>query len=80
MRVKYESTPIKHLAIQCPECQNWFHSQDICNKTISYSYELDFMDCLFPKCGCDFKGKAVVEECCSPTVYKDTLEKKIEWR
>jgi len=53
MRVKYESTPIKHLAIQCPECQNWFHSQDICNKTISYSYELDFMDCLFPKCGCD---------------------------
>jgi len=40
IRVEYELTPIRHLAVQCPECKSWFKQGDICLDYISYSYQM----------------------------------------
>ena len=29
VRVEYESTPIRHIAVQCPKCGKWFKGWDI---------------------------------------------------
>ena len=31
VRVEYESTPIRHIAVQCPYCSKWFNGRDIFN-------------------------------------------------
>lgn len=79
VRVEFESTPVRHLAVQCPECTNWFYGYDVCNNEIRYEHQLSFMDCSCPKCGHDFEGTASVEECGHPEVYRDILKKKTEW-
>lgn len=76
VRVEFDPAPIRHLAVQCPECTNWFHNYDICNKEMHYEYELYNMDCTCPKCGHDFEGMASVEECGHPEVYRDVLKKE----
>lgn len=79
VRAEFESTPIRHLAIECPSCKNWFYGWDISKKDVRYDYELYFLDCSCPKCGFDFEGSAEVKECDSEEVYKGVLKKKEEW-
>ena len=81
VRVEYELTPVRHLAIQCPECQSWFEQDDIVCYHISYSYEMSSNFCNCPKCETYFKLRNVnIEECnSSKEVYKDILSKKVIW-
>ena len=79
MRVEFESTPVRHLAIQCPECKNWFYGYDISDSEARYKYQLQFMICSCPKCSHDFECMDVnIEECGHPEVYRGVLKKKIE--
>lgn len=33
LKVEFESCPVRHLAIQCPDCNKWFHQADVTLKT-----------------------------------------------
>ena len=81
IRVEYELTPIRHLAVQCPECKSWFKQGDICLDYISYSYQLFSTQYACPKCNFDFKAYDInIEECSnSKEVYRDVSKKKVIW-
>lgn len=85
IRVEFEPTPIRHLAIQCPNCQNWFADYDICENNIDIKdkYDLYFLECRCPKCHHFFENKnhesLNIIECGHKEVYKNVLKKKIEW-
>ena len=80
IKVEFEPRQIRHLAIECPECKNWFNSYDICDEDIRYNYQLSYNNCECPKCGCLFKtNNNNIQECSYEEVYKDVLEKKVEW-
>lgn len=55
IRVEYECNPIRHLALQCPYCNNWFQGDDIYNELVSYNYQLYELNCECPKCYSSFK-------------------------
>lgn len=81
IRLEYELTPIRHLAVQCPECKSWFKQGDICLDYISYSYQLFSTQYTCPKCNFDFKAYDInIEECFnSKEVYRDVSKKKVIW-
>lgn len=59
VRVEYELTPIRYLVIECPNCKNWFHQNDIVDDHVSYSYEMSSTECNCPKCETYFKLRNV---------------------
>lgn len=82
MKVEYESTPIRHLAVQCPYCKNWFMGYDIFEDSPSYSYELTNARCHCPKCGSDFvtdSESEISEDVSFPEFYDSCLKKKTIW-
>lgn len=42
IRVEYEATPIRHIAIQCPYCKKWFRGEDLISKGewLDYDYKI----------------------------------------
>lgn len=87
IRVVYESTPIRHIAVKCPKCEKWFDGRDITHDKLSYSYEVYFAQFECPVCGKIFGGDECrdfsnvnIEEVGSATeCYKDCLRKKEIW-
>ena len=79
VRVEFDPIPIRHLAIQCPKCNNWFYDFDICKYEIRYNYQLYNIHCSCPKCDYDFEGATNIQECGHPEVYENVLGKKVEW-
>ena len=79
VRVEYESTPIRHIAVQCPSCENWFYGNDITNDNLWYGYEIGFAKFTCPVCGEEFSGKHSEEEVSYPAVYDECLTKKEVW-
>lgn len=84
VRVEYESKPVRHIAVQCPECRKWFHGFDITDKSISDEYDIYLAEFCCPICGkvfgeFDHRDHATIEEVGYPDVYKDCLKKKEVW-
>lgn len=89
VRVEYEATPIRHIAVQCPECEKWFRGWDIVKGERAFDvlrYESDINWATFecPVCGMEFGGlqhreKVDVKEVSYPEVYDGCLEKKEVW-
>jgi hypothetical protein len=88
VRVEYESTPIRHIAVQCPHCNKWFDGRDIFNgdwlKGLRYSYEINWATFTCPLCETEFGGlqhndKPNIVETSYPEVYKDCLQRKEVW-
>ena len=55
VRVEYESTPIRHIAVQCPKCGKWFHGWDIVKEerafdVLRYVGEKSKSQCESPQC------------------------------
>lgn len=50
MRIEYELTPIRHMAIQCPFCHNWFHGSDCTDSWIEFGYQLQYTVFTCPMC------------------------------
>ena len=83
MKVEYESTPIRHLAVQCPDCENWFFGYDIFKDDCQYDYQLRGSECHCPKCGSEFKVdfESNIEESNEfPEFYDKCLRQKITWQ
>ena len=82
VRVEFECTPIRHIAVQCPKCENWFRGLDILEcGTLRFAYDINYAIFKCPLCEKEFGSiahgdKPVVEEFSHPDVYKGILEKK----
>ena len=82
IKVEYEATPIRHLAVQCPDCNNWFRGSDITKERCIYASELRGAECHCPKCGSEFKTayESNIEENSEfPEFYDKCLRKKVTW-
>ena len=78
-RVEYESTPIRHMSIQCPECKKWFWAYDIAKERPYYSYQISNTQCKCPICsyGFNIAGCYDIEEMGYSDIKKDVLEKNV---
>lgn len=89
VRVEYEPIPIRHIAVQCPECKNWFHGMNITDDDLFYSYQIDMASYCCPVCHTTFgrsdwnnfkgKDKPNIEEVSYPDVYEGCLKQKVIW-
>ena len=85
VRVEYESTPIRHIAVQCPNCKKWFRGWEITEDDLRYAYEINFAVFKCPVCETEFGGlqhadKPNIEEVGHPAVYDGCLQKKEVWQ
>lgn len=86
VRVEYEPTPIRHIAVQCPNCEKWFRGRDITTDRLNYQYQIYSAQFECPACGHIFGADAynnyatlkIVERGCDE-VYKGCLVKKEVW-
>lgn len=86
VRVTYEPTPIRHIAVQCPRCEKWFNGKDITKDKLEYDYQLYHAQFNCPACGKIFGADAYnnyatlyIEEMSYPEIYKDCLQRKEVW-
>lgn len=89
VRVEYESTPIRHIAVQCPKCGKWFKGCDIVKgervfDVLRYEHDINWAEFECHVCGAEFGGlqhndKASIEEVGYPEVYDGCLERKETW-
>lgn len=95
MRVEFDPAPIRHVAIQCPHCNRWFHGSDVApeGEWLSYDYQLETTTFTCPVCNKTFgrdyspsfsgfcsKVEFNIKEVGSAEeCYKDCLQKKVTW-
>lgn len=89
VRVEYEGTPIRHIAVQCPKCEKWFHGWDIVKgrdpyNALGYAHDIHWAEFECPVCGAEFGGLQhndgpSIVEVGHPEVYEGCLEKKEVW-
>ena len=87
IRVEYDPTPIRHIAVQCPCCDKWFYGEDIVDggfDYLKYDYQIYFATFTCPVCGKEFGGnqnatKVHIEESSYPEVYDGCLTRKEIW-
>jgi len=88
VRVEYHPTPIRHIAVQCPECEKWFVGQHITDDKLVYDNQIFNAQFECPICGEIFGGKFLengmenlhVEKCSSiHEVYHECYLKKEIW-
>lgn len=82
VKVEYESTPIRHLAIECPSCHAWFAGWDIVKGDCSYEDDLYGAHCECPKCGHQFRityDSNIEQSNEFPKFYEQCLKKKVMW-
>lgn len=90
VRVEYESTPIRHIAVQCPKCQKWFCGWDIVKgerafDNLRYEHDIRWVEFECPVCGEEFGGmhnreQIIIQEVGSAEeCYKNCLNKKEVW-
>lgn len=85
VRVEYECTPIRHIAVQCPDCKNWFRGWEITKDELRYSSDVNYAVFTCPVCEKEFGGiqhadAPNIEEVGYPKVYEECLEKKVTWQ
>ena len=87
VKVEYEATPIRHIAVQCPECERWYNGREITAHKLSFGYQIYHAQFICPVCGhvfganeCGDYANVNITECGSSTeVYKDCLHRKEVW-
>lgn len=87
VKAEFERTPIRHIAVQCPHCQKWFHGLDIVKgkdplEELRYKEYIAWAVFKCPVCNQEFGGiqnrdKPNIEETAYPDVYEGCLEKKV---
>lgn len=84
IRVEYEPTPIRHIAVECPKCKKWFRGNDISDIHISNDGDLYFAHFTCPVCHSGFDKRSSVlnniTEIDYPKVYEGCLEKEEVWK
>lgn len=81
VKVEYEETPIRHIAVECPECGNWFYGNDITDDNLTYIYNVRRAVFHCPVCHNTFdsleSGGLDIQEESYPDVYNSCLHKKV---
>lgn len=84
-RAEFEDTPIRHLAVQCPKCNNWFKAYDVTlypNNAINSVYDIYGAEFECPVCQDTYEVDNTdfsIVECSYHEVYKNCITKKIGW-
>lgn len=84
IRVEYEATPIRHIAVQCPQCERWYDARDITPHALSYDGDIYHAQFNCPVCGkifgadeCQGYANVKIQSCsCSTEVYAGCLRRK----
>ena len=88
VRVEFEPRLVRHVAVQCPVCQNWFHGRDISNDDLDDEIDLEYGRFECPVCDYQFgyhpeptrRHQMEIIECGSEDeVYHGCLHKKEVW-
>lgn len=91
VRVEYEATPIRHIAVQCDKCGSWFNGLDVTESVLTHAHHILFARFHCPVCDCAFgfdgnydaflgAHNVQIQECdSSEEVYKDCKRKKTTW-
>lgn len=89
VRVEYDPTPIRHLAVQCPKCTSWFNGWEVMRgkdfRNLRFNHDIYYKIFVCPKCEIEFGGIHNGEEIDIQEVdsaeecYKDCLHKKEIW-
>ena len=91
VRVVYECTPIRHIAVQCPACEKWFEGSDITKDNLSFEHQIRYATFVCPVCGKTFGDTSnnwldfdnysmnIKEVGSGEECYKDCLRKKEVW-
>lgn len=86
VRIKYDPTPIRHIAVQCPKCEKWFYGRDITKNSLDYEYQVKCAYFKCPMCKASFGGDEYndwldvhIEEVDYPDIYKGCLSKNEVW-
>ena len=56
VKVVYEATTIRHIAVECPKCKKWFRGSDITDCEIRYEADISYAYFKCPVCGENFNG------------------------
>ena len=88
MRIEYEETPIRHIAVQCPVCERWFNGREITRDSLAYHGDIYRAKFRCPVCGVHFSATdsrgipdVDISECGSATeVYESCLLKTEVWK
>ena len=86
VRVEYDQIPIRHIAVQCPNCEEWFHGRDIADNDLIYRRDIDIAIFNCPLCGTSFGDYdsiafdyAEIKEVGYPDIYHGVRERKVTW-
>ena len=87
VRVEYDKIPIRHIAVQCTKCGNWFAGREVTSDGLFYEHQISRAQFFCPICqipfGADEFGKDSginIQECAIGTeVYKACIRRKEVW-
>ena len=88
VRIEYEAIPIRHIAVQCPNCERRFNGREITKDSLTYDAYIYNAKFVCPVCGDHFAAKdsrgipdVDITECDSATdVYDGCLTKTEIWK
>lgn len=80
VRVEHDPAPIRHIAVQCPDCKRWFYGSDITSDDLGYDYQIGYATFTCPECNHVFGNigrysvpKVKIEEVGFPDVYAECV-------
>ena len=84
VKVEYGEAPVRHIAVQCPECKKWFKGRDITYDPLTCAHQIDYAEFQCPLCNKKFGGimnsdRPNVKVASYPDVYNECLCKKEVW-
>lgn len=83
VKVEYlDDILILHMAVQCPECKNWFAQQNIVESYCLGSDQIVGAKCGCKRCGHGFiigKDSKINTDVSFPEFYNKCMQKKIIW-
>lgn len=86
--VEFESAPIRHAYVTCPECGRKYCASTITEDVLHDAVDLQYAKFLCPVCGCSFSGhdrdwdemrEVKIREISYPECAKGALQKKEVW-
>lgn len=82
IKAEFDLIPVRHLAIQCPNCKNWFVGNDILYNEVMYEYEIKGNSFNCPTCGAYIiisDDSEIEEDVDFPKFYDNCKKKKTVW-
>ena len=82
IKAEFDLTPVRHLAVQCPHCNNWFVGNDVLYNSVMYEYEIkgNSFNCPICKAYVIISDDSEIEEDVDfPKFYDSCKQKKTVW-